>query len=86
MDWIPIIFWTFKVLVLGTSMFFAIKWHYGQGKKEMEKKMGRKMEKEEEMHTVLRSGGKVAAVFALSLLGLLLFTFGLTRMLSLPFP
>ncbi|MDQ9169392.1 hypothetical protein Q8A64_03095 [Oxalobacteraceae bacterium R-40] len=86
MDWIPIVFWTFKVLVLGTSMFFAIKWHYDQGKKEREKEMGRKMEKEEEMRAVLRAGGKVAAVFVLSLLGLLLFTFGLARMLGLPFP
>lgn len=67
-------------------MFFAIKWHYDQGKKEREKEMGRKMEKEEEMRAVLRAGGKVAAVFVLSLLGLLLFTFGLARMLGLPFP
>jgi hypothetical protein len=86
MEWTPIFFWTFKVLVLGTSMFFAIKWHYDQGKKEKEKEMGRKMEKEEEMRAVLRAGGKVAAVFVLSLLGLGLFTFGLTRMLGLPFP
>jgi hypothetical protein len=86
MDWVPIVLWTFKVLVLGTSMFFAIKWHYDQGKKEKEKKMGRKMEKEEEMRAVLRAGGKVAAVFVLSLLALLLFTFGLARMLDLPFP
>jgi hypothetical protein len=86
MDWIPIVFGTFKVLVLGTSMFFAIKWHYDQGKKEREKAMGRKMEKGEEMRAVLRAGGKVAVVFVLSLLGLLLFTFGLARMLGLPFP
>lgn len=33
-DWFPIIFGTFKVLVLGTAMFFAIKWHYEQGKKD----------------------------------------------------
>lgn len=34
MDWIPIVFITFKVLVFGTGMFFAIKWHYDQGKKK----------------------------------------------------
>lgn len=34
MDWIPIVFVVFKVLVFGTGMFFAIKWHYDQGKKE----------------------------------------------------
>jgi hypothetical protein len=69
MDWIPIVFVTFKVLVFGTGMFFAIKWHYDQGK--MEKR------------AVLRAGGKVAAVFVLSLLGLGLVTFALARMLGL---
>jgi hypothetical protein len=75
MDWIPIVFVTFKVLVLGTGMFFAIKWHYDQGKKEKEKEM--------EKRAVLRAVGKVAAVFVLSLMGLLLFTFFLSRMLGL---
>ncbi|SFH72328.1 hypothetical protein SAMN04515618_102135 [Collimonas sp. OK307] len=71
MDWIPIVFVTFKVLVLGTGMFFAIKWHYDQGKKEKEKR------------AVLRAGGKVAAVSVLSLLSLGLVTFVLARMLGL---
>jgi hypothetical protein len=75
MDWIPIVFVTFKVLVLGTGMFFAIKWHYDQGKKEKEK--------EKERRAVLRAAGKVAAVFVLSLLGLGLYTFVLIRMLGL---
>ena len=73
MDWIPIVLVTFKVLVFGTGMFFAIKWHYDQGTKE----------KERDMRAVLRAGGKVAAVFVLSLLGLLFFTFFLARMLGL---
>lgn len=30
MDWVPIVFVTFKILALGTGMFFAIKWHYDQ--------------------------------------------------------
>ncbi len=34
MDWVPIVFITFKVLVFGTCMFYAIKWHHDQGKKE----------------------------------------------------
>lgn len=34
MDWVPVVFITFKVLVFGTCMFFAIKWHYDQGKKK----------------------------------------------------
>lgn len=75
MEWIPVIFVTFKALVLGTGMFFAIKWHYDQGKK------GKEMQKE--MRAVLRAGGKVAAVFVLSLLGLSLLTFALGRGLGL---
>jgi hypothetical protein len=34
MEWFPIVFITFKVLVLGVGMFFAVKWHYDQGKKK----------------------------------------------------
>jgi len=52
-------------------MFFAIKWHYDQGKKQKDK------------GALLRAGGKVAAAFVLSLLGLWLFTFFLARMLGL---
>ena len=37
MEWFPIVFFTFSVLVLGTGMFFAIKWHYDKGKQEKEK-------------------------------------------------
>jgi hypothetical protein len=73
MDWIPIVLVTFKVLVLGTGMFFAVKWHYDQGKKE--KPMNRR--------AVLRSAGKVAAIFALLLLGVGLFTFFLVRVVGL---
>jgi hypothetical protein len=72
-DWIPVVFVIFKFLVLGTGMFFAIKWHYDQGKKE----------KETEGHAVLRAGGKVATVFVISLMGLGLVTFVLGRMLGL---
>jgi len=72
MDWVPIVFVTFKVLVFGAGMFFAIKWHYERGKKG-----------KETQGAVLRAGGKVAAVFVLLLLGLSVFTFGLARMLGL---
>jgi hypothetical protein len=72
MDWVPIVFVTFKVLVFGTGMFFAVKWHYERGKKGKEKQSA-----------VPRAGGKVAAVVVLSLLGLWLLTFGLGRMLGL---
>jgi hypothetical protein len=72
-DWTPVVFVTFKVLVLGVGMFFAIKWHYDQGKKG----------KVEEARAVLRAGGKVAAVFVLLLVGLVLVTFVLASMLGL---
>jgi hypothetical protein len=75
MDWIPTVFVTFKFLVLATGMFFAVKWHYDQGKK------GKRMENER--RAVLRAGGQVAAAFVLSLLGLGLVTFFLIRMLGL---
>jgi hypothetical protein len=80
MDWFPVVFVTFKLLVLGTGMYFAVKWHYEQGKKG---KAG-----SEKRGAVLRASGKVAAVFVISLLALVLLTFGLSRMLglSLDFP
>jgi hypothetical protein len=73
MDWFPIVFVTFKVLVLGTGMCFAVKWHYDQGMKG----------KGKEARAVLLAAGKVAAVFLLSLLGLLLVTFVFGRKLGL---
>ena len=71
MDWIPIFFIVFKVLMFSACMFCAIKWHYDQGTKEKDKR------------AVLRAGGKVAAVFLLSLLALGLVTFSLVRLLGL---
>ncbi|WP_373987599.1 hypothetical protein [Duganella sp. BuS-21] len=70
-EWIPVVFVMFKFLVLGTGMFFAVKWHYDQGKKGKEKR------------AVLRASGKIAAIFVLSLLGLGLVTFLLIRMLGM---
>lgn len=78
MDWIPIVLVTFKVLVLGTGMFFAIKWHFDQAKKEKAMETG----------AVLRAGGKAAAVFVLALLCLVLITYeiGSKIGLDLTFP
>ncbi len=73
MDWIPLVFVVFKFLVLGTGMFFAIKWHYDQGKKG----------KAEEARAVLRTSGMVAAVFVLLVVGLGVVTFVFGRMLGL---
>ncbi|WP_244490480.1 hypothetical protein [Rhizobium sp. Root708] len=70
MDWVPVVFVTFKVLVLGTGMYFAIKWHYDKAENG-------------DRGAVLRTGGKMAAVFVLSLLCVVLFAFVLSRMLGL---
>lgn len=75
MEWIPVIFVTFKAVVLITGMFFAVKWHYDQGKKHKDKAM--------EQRAVLRASGKVAAIFVVSLLALGLATYELIRMLGL---
>ena len=71
-DWVPLVFVTFKVLVFGTAMFFAIKWHYDQGKK-----------KGASRRELLIASGKIVAVFTLLLLCVLLFTFGLATMLGM---
>lgn len=41
MDWIPIFFIAFKLLVLGTAMFFSIKSHYHKQKEEQEEERER---------------------------------------------
>jgi hypothetical protein len=70
MDWIPVVFVTFKVFALGAAMFFAIKWHYDRGEKG-------------ERRAALRAGGKMAAVFVLALVGVGLVAFTLSTMLGL---
>lgn len=73
MDWVPIVFIIFKVAVLGIGMFYAIKWHYDQGRKG----------KQAERRAVLRATGKVAVLFVVSLLVLGAATFFISRMLGL---
>jgi uncharacterized YccA/Bax inhibitor family protein len=70
MDWVPIVFVTFKLLALGIAMFFAIKWHYDLGEKG-------------EKRAMLRTGGKMAAIFVLVLIGVGLVAFTLSSMLGL---
>ena len=72
-DLIPVVLVAFKVLVLGTGMFFAIKWHYDQGRKG----------KIEERRAVLRAGGKVTATVVVSLAGLGLISWGLIALLGI---
>lgn len=45
MIWVPILLGTFKLVVFGTGMFFAIKWHYDQGKKKKEEDARRAAER-----------------------------------------
>lgn len=70
MDWVPVVFVTFKVAALATAMFFAIKWHYDRAA------VG-------ERRAVLSAGGKMAAVFALAVLGVGLVAFVLSSKLGL---
>ncbi len=74
MDWVPFVFLAFKLLALGIAMFFAIKWHY-----DREAKHDRK--------ALLRTGGKMAAVFLLVVVGvgLIAFLLGTTLGLDLSF-
>ena len=71
-DWVPVVFVVFKALIFGACMFFAIKWHYDQGKK-----------KGADTRTLLLSIGKIAAVFVLGLLFVLAFTCALADMLGM---
>lgn len=71
-DWVPVVFVTFKVLIFGACMFFAIKWHYDQGKK-----------KGADTRTLLRNTAKVVAAFILALVVVLLLTFFLASRLGM---
>jgi hypothetical protein len=73
MDWVPVVFVAFKVLVFGVGMFFAIKWHYDQTKKG----------KAKEMRAVLRTSAAVVAVFVLLASGLVFATFAFAKWLGM---
>ena len=74
MEWIPAVLIAFKVSALSIGMFFAVKWHYDQGKKGRGTKT---------MRAFLLASAKVVAVFVLLLVGLLLLTFALGSKLGL---
>ncbi|WP_370454886.1 hypothetical protein [Paucibacter sp. KBW04] len=73
MELIPVVLFLFKVIVLGTGMFIAIKWHYDKEKKNNDK----------DVRAVLIMGAKVAAAFTLLALGLVFATFTLGGRLGL---
>lgn len=70
-DWIPVVFIVFKVLVFGTCMLFAIKWHYDKGGKKLDKR------------ALLLTGCKLGAAFLLALAVVLFLTFALARHLGM---
>ncbi|XLZ70645.1 hypothetical protein ABT364_01390 [Massilia sp. SR12] len=71
---------TFKLIVFGTGMFYAIKWHYDKEKQQSGKP--------NEQRALLRARGNVAAALVLALLALALATLVLfsTSGLDLTFP
>ncbi len=73
MEWFPILAFAFKFLVLGTGMFFAIKWHYDQGKKG----------KLTERRAVLRTAIKVTVIFVILALILVFGTYFLATKLGM---
>ena len=72
MELVPVGLLAFKLLVLGTGMFFAVKWHYDKEKK-----------KDNDVRTVLRTSAIVAAVFVLLAIGLVFATFAFARSLGM---
>ncbi len=70
-DWVPVVFIVFKVLVFGTCMFFAIKWHYDQGKKKLDKR------------ALLLTACKLGAAFLAALAIVLFLTFTLAKHLGM---
>ncbi len=70
MDWFPVVFILFKVVVLGAGMFFAVRWHYEQDRKAQK-------------GAVLSAVGKISLALLLALVGLLSLTFMLARMLGM---
>lgn len=79
MDWVPVGLVIFKAIVLGTGMFFAIKWHYDQGKKNPDKK--------KERQAVLKTSIKVFIGFVIltAILGIVTFKVGTMVGLDLSF-
>lgn len=73
MEWVPAVFIAFKVGVLSIGMFYAVKWHYDQGKKKGT----------EAQRAVLRGSLKLVALFVVLVVVLLLVTFRVGTWLGL---
>lgn len=73
MEWVPTVFIAFKASVLSIGMYFAIKWHYDQGRKKGT----------ETQRAMLRMGAKLVALFLVLVAVLLVLTFKIGTWLGL---
>lgn len=73
MEWVPTVFIAFKLVVLAIGMFYAVKWHYDQGKKKGT----------ENQRAVLLMGGKLFALFVVLAAILLWVTFDVATLLGI---
>lgn len=64
MEWVPIIFIIFKGTILFIGMFFAIKWHYDQDKKDVDESNG------PQSPTEMRLFATMIVALALSVIGI----------------
>ena len=71
MDWVPVFFVVFKALVFGAAMFYAIKWHYDQGKSK------------KDIRGLLRTTAVMGTVFVLLAAGMVFATFAFARWLGM---
>ena len=72
LDWVPVVFITFKATIFAACMFFAIKWHYDQGKK-----------KGADTRTLILTSGKVVGAFVVGVVVVLLLTLAQARHLGM---
>ena len=73
MEWVPTLFIAFKATVLCIGMFYAVKWHYDQGKKHGVEKQ----------RAVLLACAKLVGIFLVLVVVLLFLTFGVGTWLGL---
>ncbi len=70
MNWVPVLFATFKLTALAVAMYYAVKWHYDRGEKRTTR-------------ALLQTGTKVVALFLVALAGVGLVALFASRMLGL---
>lgn len=71
-DWVPAAFIVFKAGIFGLCMFYAIKWHYDQGKK-----------KGQDTRKLLRTSALLAGAFIAAAALVLFLTLALAKHLGM---